>query len=53
MLSIDLAATGLIHPVPVVGTTTRSLRSNAPVRISSLTMTLALAWSVSAVSRPA
>src|ERR1700754_304278 len=37
--SSDRAATGLIHPVPVVGTITSTLRSNAPVRSSSLIST--------------
>ena len=36
IISSDRAATGLIHPVPVVGMITSSLRSKAPVRSSSL-----------------
>ena len=40
IISSDRAATGLIQPVPVVGTITSSLRSNAPVRSSSLTSTV-------------
>ena len=39
IISSDRAATGLIQPVPVVGTITSSLRSKAPVRSSSLSST--------------
>ena len=39
IISSDRAATGLIHPVPVVGMITSSLRSKAPVRSSSLSST--------------
>ena len=53
IVSIDRAATGLIHPVPVVGTMTSTLRSNAPVRSSSRITTSIRAASVSAVCRPA
>ncbi len=53
MVSMARAATGLTHPVPVVGTTTSSLRSNAPVRSSSRITTSMRAESVSAVCSPA
>ena len=53
MVSSARAATGLTHPVPVVGMMTSSLRSKAPVRSSSRTMTSIRPASVSAVCRPA
>ena len=49
IISMARAATGLIHPVPVVGTITSSLRSKASVRSSSLSRPSA----VSAVCNPA
>ena len=52
IISSDRAATGLIQPVPVVGTITSSLRSNAPVRSSSLTQHRHRLSSVSAVCSP-
>ncbi len=53
IISSARAATGLIHPVPVVGTITSTLRSKAPVRSSSLSSTAIRLSSVSAVCRPA
>src|ERR1700750_2439653 len=52
IISSDRAATGLIHPVPVVGTITSTLRSKAPVRSSSLSSTAIRLSSLSAVLRP-
>ena len=53
IISIAAAAVGLIQPVPVVGTMTRTSRSNAPVRSSSLSSTAMRASSDSAVCNPA
>ncbi|SKU59968.1 Uncharacterised protein [Mycobacteroides abscessus subsp. abscessus] len=51
--SMPRAAAGVTHPVPVVGTMTNTLRSNALVRSSSRTNMSARSSAVSAVSSPA
>src|SRR6201991_3401923 len=52
IISSARAATGLIQPVPVVGTITHSLRSKAAAPSSSLSSTAIRLSSVSAVFRP-